>query len=340
MRYPGIIIAILYLLVGFQTNAQVDFRFSQFLQNPVPANPAFTGIEDYLDVKLGYRQQWIGFEGAPSNNLLTLNHALNVTRLPENVLKGTRIESRQNYRDMEAASTFAKRKAGRHGIALTLNNGNNGGFRNLAIGANYAYHLRVARRFVWSVGATAGFRSSRFDAANISVLNPSNDAIYNYYLQNEGIQNNLELNLGTIFYHQHFYIGYSFLGAELVQLSKSEAILARNRMFHSAQGGVNLNFGNGMVFSPSMLVYFRPQQPDRYLVNARIKWQDTIWGGLQYDHRSNASISVGGLISGVFSVNYSYAYPLSDVNLSSAGSHEVILGIKLFNKNWSESYLW
>ncbi len=54
-----VIIAIL-----FQSNswAQIDYRFTQFYQNPLPVNPAFAGIEDFVDVKVGYRTQWAGFD--------------------------------------------------------------------------------------------------------------------------------------------------------------------------------------------------------------------------------------------------------------------------------------
>jgi hypothetical protein len=36
-------------------------------------NPAITGIEDYTDVRLGYRDQWRGIEGAPVTAYLSVH---------------------------------------------------------------------------------------------------------------------------------------------------------------------------------------------------------------------------------------------------------------------------
>lgn len=30
-------------------------------------NPAISGIDNYIDAKVGYRNQWVGLEGAPQS---------------------------------------------------------------------------------------------------------------------------------------------------------------------------------------------------------------------------------------------------------------------------------
>ena len=50
---------------GGQANAQQRMQYSQYLWNGYLMNPAFAGIEDYIDLRSGYSHQWAGFEGAP-----------------------------------------------------------------------------------------------------------------------------------------------------------------------------------------------------------------------------------------------------------------------------------
>lgn len=39
-------------------------------------NPALSGIDSYIDLKLGHRQQWSGLEGAPSTQYISVNTAI------------------------------------------------------------------------------------------------------------------------------------------------------------------------------------------------------------------------------------------------------------------------
>ena len=40
-------------------------HYTQYILNNYILNPALSGIENYTDVKLSYRNQWVGFPGAP-----------------------------------------------------------------------------------------------------------------------------------------------------------------------------------------------------------------------------------------------------------------------------------
>ena len=59
------------LIVGLEyTNAQQLPMYSQFFWNDFVINPAYTGVTNSPRVQLGYRNQWGGFEGAPSTYTL------------------------------------------------------------------------------------------------------------------------------------------------------------------------------------------------------------------------------------------------------------------------------
>src|SRR6201996_3794333 len=72
---------ILYLLFVFiaclqSVSAQQKPQYTQYVFNNYLLNPAVSGIENYTDVKAGYRSQWTGLEGAPVTSYITINAPL------------------------------------------------------------------------------------------------------------------------------------------------------------------------------------------------------------------------------------------------------------------------
>src|SRR5437879_3864453 len=56
--------------VGF---AQQRSSYTQYILNNYILNPALTGIENYTDVKISARDQWVGLNGAPRTAYLTVH---------------------------------------------------------------------------------------------------------------------------------------------------------------------------------------------------------------------------------------------------------------------------
>ena len=61
------------LLCNYSTKAQQEAQFSNFVANAVFYNPAVVGGKDCLELKSGYRNQWIGIEGAPRSTFLSFS---------------------------------------------------------------------------------------------------------------------------------------------------------------------------------------------------------------------------------------------------------------------------
>ena len=58
---------ILPLLLAGELKAQQLPLYSQYLMNGFMINPAMAGYDGYTAFNLTYRQQWLGFQGAPEN---------------------------------------------------------------------------------------------------------------------------------------------------------------------------------------------------------------------------------------------------------------------------------
>ncbi|MEQ8926239.1 MAG: type IX secretion system membrane protein PorP/SprF [Fulvivirga sp.] len=60
------ILLILFTVIYGSTQAQQDPLYSQYLNNPIVLNPAYTGINDVFTGSVGYRSQWNGLDGSPT----------------------------------------------------------------------------------------------------------------------------------------------------------------------------------------------------------------------------------------------------------------------------------
>ena len=51
-------------------------QFSQYMRNQYMVNPAAAGMYDFLDITIGGRMQWLGFNNAPKTSYLYASSAL------------------------------------------------------------------------------------------------------------------------------------------------------------------------------------------------------------------------------------------------------------------------
>ena len=54
-------------------SAQQDPMVSQYMFNGLYLNPAYAGSHDYWSSTLSYRNQWVGFEGAPETEIAAVD---------------------------------------------------------------------------------------------------------------------------------------------------------------------------------------------------------------------------------------------------------------------------
>src|SRR5476651_557563 len=67
---------VLLMIVCGRVRGQQLPQYTQYIFNPLLVNPAVSGIENYVDVKAGYRSQWTGLQGAPVTSYFTINAPL------------------------------------------------------------------------------------------------------------------------------------------------------------------------------------------------------------------------------------------------------------------------
>ena len=177
--------------------AQQHFQFSQYQQIPLFYNPAFSGIEDFVDVKIGYRRRWAGFDDSPSSAFAMANFSFKMSTNHKYKRRGIRLVEPEAFHRLETDEEFQYRKARRNGFGVGLLQNDNTNVKDLGGFVSYAYHLPITDYIIWSLGTSVAVNNKRLDPSGLTVTDPANDITYQGYITDGGATTDLNINLGS-----------------------------------------------------------------------------------------------------------------------------------------------
>ncbi|HWZ13647.1 MAG TPA: type IX secretion system membrane protein PorP/SprF [Mucilaginibacter sp.] len=324
---------ILHLLIVFFAVIQCSFaqqrpQYTQYVFNNYLLNPAVGGIENYTDVKAGYRSQWTGLQGAPVTSYLTVNAPLG-----KNFLEG----------DATSASSGSDNPSSRlytqgymaaephHGIGFMLVTDQAGPITQTNIDATYSYHLGLAPRLNLAVGVSAGVNHVSLNTSMLTLENPFDPAIAN----GNNSQWKPDLGVGAWLYSAEYYFG-----ASVQQLLPQTLYFSNNSSYNQSKtvpqyfftGGFKVFMSDDVTLLPSFLVKIIKPLPITYDLNAKFSFRDRFWVGGSYRRDDSFGVLAGININSFINVGYSYDITTSALNTVSNGSHEIVISLLLNNR--------
>ena len=69
------------MFTGIGSFAQQNAQFTQYMYNTININPAYAGSRGALSIFALHRTQWLGLDGAPVTNAVSVNTPFNGTNL-------------------------------------------------------------------------------------------------------------------------------------------------------------------------------------------------------------------------------------------------------------------
>ncbi|WP_146819058.1 PorP/SprF family type IX secretion system membrane protein, partial [Flavobacterium noncentrifugens] len=75
------ILIFVLMFTGALSYAQQDAQFTQYMYNTVNVNPAYAGSRGALSIFGLHRTQWVGVDGAPTTNAVSMNTPINDSNL-------------------------------------------------------------------------------------------------------------------------------------------------------------------------------------------------------------------------------------------------------------------
>lgn len=320
---------LIFLMMGMLASAQQKPLTSQYMLNNFLLNPAVSGIENYTDLRAGYRDQWTGLKGAPVSSYVTismpLGHAFKAGDAAAFPASGTEDPAGRlltgSYQAAEA----------HHGIGLTLLSDKAGPVSATNLDLSYAYHIGLAARLNLAMGFSAGFRNVLLNRAEITLANANDPAL------REEIANTWQPDLGAglWLYSKDFYAGIS--ARQLISAHAFYAGTPAIGQWKSSPGyyltaGLKLFLSEDLSILPSLLLKKSGFEPLSFDLNLKFSYLDSLWAGISYRHNDSYSALLGININSLLNLGYSYDLTLSTLNKVSSGSHEIVLGFLLNNR--------
>jgi type IX secretion system PorP/SprF family membrane protein len=335
---------LVFAALGLVITAQAQQRphYTQYVLNNFILNPAVAGIENYTDVKISHRHQWVGLDGAPVTTYLTIHGPL--TKSAYDRENPTTFHAQgQNPRGKAYWQDYTKADP-HHGIGFTMLNDRTGPLNRFSVAATYAYHVGIAERTSLSAGISAGVQNMTLDQSKLVFNTPVDPAV-----AGSGYLNKLrpDVSAGLWLYSSRYFLGLAAQNIIPSQLSFAEDTLkvtSKGQLVPHLflQGGYRMFVNDDVSFLPSVVVRYINPMPIGIDINAKFQYQDFVWAGASYRLQDGFSGMVGINVSSTFNIGYSYDYTTSRLNTVSKGSHEIVVGFMLGNKygDWCPRNIW
>jgi type IX secretion system PorP/SprF family membrane protein len=292
------ILAILSVAFAGNLFAQ-DPEFTQFYANPLYLNPAFAGTAHCPRVSLNYRNQWPG-------------------------ISGSFITSSVSY------DQHVDGLSGGVGLLVWNDRAGEGTLTTTNVSGIYSYQIPVTRRFSLKVGIQGTWAQKSVDWSKLTfgdMIDPRKGFIYeSNEVPRDKPANYVDFSAGILGFSEKYFVG--FAAHHLTQPDESviegTSPLPRKYTFHAGAVLPVESKGEAASLSPNVLV----QLQDKFLqINFGMYFsKGPIIGGLWY-RNSDSFISLIGFQAGILKFGYSYDITVSKLTNTTAGSHEISLGL-------------
>lgn len=296
------VLAILTFTVVSELFAQ-DPEFTQFYANPLYLNPAFAGTAHCPRVNLNYRNQWPGISGSFITTSVSYDQHVDAL-------------------------------AGGIGLLVWNDRAGEGTLKTTNVSGIYSYQIPITRRFSMKAGIQGTWAQKSVDWSKLTfgdMIDARRGFIYNTNeIQRDEPANYVDFSAGLLGFSDKYFIGFAV--HHLTQPDESviegESPLPRKYTFHAGAVIPIESKGEAASLSPNILIQ---RQQDFMQYNFGMYFtKGPIVGGLwwrQAAGNSDSFIALIGLQAGILKFGYSYDITISKLTMTTAGSHEISLGL-------------
>lgn len=281
--------------------AQQEAQFTQYMHNTFNFNPAYTGSRGAMNIFILHRAQWIGLEGAPETNTVSISSPIEGTNL---------------------------------GVGLSIINDKIGISNQNSIAAAISYSIKTSKKYKLSFGLQCTAQLLSVDFSRLTLRNPSDYAIS----QQSSLDNSFSPNIGAgiYFYSDKMYFGLSIpqlLDAKYYNDNASTVYSEQKHSFFMAGRVFDLN--ENIKFKPAILSKIVPGAPMQLDVSGNFLIYDKITFGAAYRWNVAMSGLAGFQINNSWYIGYAYDLETNKLAHYNSGSHEIFLRFEVF-KNYNK----
>jgi type IX secretion system PorP/SprF family membrane protein len=274
--------------------AQQDAQFTQYMYNTINVNPAYAGSKDVMSVFVLHRAQWIGIEGAPITNAVSINAPI----------KGSDI-----------------------GIGVSLINDNIGPTQENTISADLSYTIKTSETFKLSFGVKTTANLFNLDATKLNPVNANDINLQNY---NKFTPN---IGAGVYLHSNKGYVGFSVPNfIESQHYNDNEVAINKKKINYYLIAGYVFDLSDAVKFKPAVLTKLVQGAPMQVDLSGNFLINDKFTAGIAYRWNAAMSALVGFQATDSWFIGYGYDMETTKLANYNSGTHELFLRYELFNK--------
>ncbi len=326
------------VVMGLAAVAQQRPHYTQYILNNYILNPALSGIENYVDVKISTRDQWVGLNGAPKTSYISIQGPIGKgdyrTSSTSFNVPGENPRGKYYWENYTAAESH-------HGVGLTMINDRTGSFNRFTVNATYAYHLGLNATTNLAAGFAAGITNVSIDRSKTDFTGQGDafDPAFAGSVSKEINKIRPDLGIGFWLYSKSYFVGLSAqqILPQKLSFTDDATFITSGRLvphvFLSA--GYRFLLSDDINAIPSfMLKYVQNSSKNDFQPEANIKlqYQDLFWVGGSYRYQDGYAAMGGINIGNTFNIGYAYDFTTTALNTVAKGTHEILVGFLIGNK--------
>lgn len=281
--------ALLLMCALSSANGQTNRLYSLYMFNPLILNPAYAGSQNQLVAVAVGRLQWVGVEGSPETQMLSLHAG-------------------------------SKRKP--VGLGLTLSHESIGIHDNTQVTGSYAYQIR-GRDYKLSFGLQAGVEFNQVDFNKLALVSqdPLAQGAYSTVKPNIGF--------GIYYSAPKGYSGFSVPFLLENRLEKDGTSVLRNNRYYFFTAGRIFKLNREIVFKPSFLTRFQSGNALSFDISGTFYYKKTFAAGASLRSAKSLALLLEMQLTDRLRFGYAYDASLNKLSTYTTGSHELMLSFRM-----------
>lgn len=296
-HFKNVLAVVLLSLGCANVHAQQDPQYTHYMYNTININPAYAGSREAMSIFGLHREQWVGLDGAPKTNTLSINTPIKNSKL---------------------------------GLGVSFVNDQIGVMKENTFSVDLSYTIDLdhkENKLSFGLKGSMNLLDVRYSDLNLQSQNDMK------FAQDINGQFSPNVGAGIYFHNRKSYLGLSvphFLQTE--RYDDNMYATMQTRMNFYLIGGHVFDLNPNIKFKPAFLLKAVEGAPLQADVTANFLFSEKLTLGVAYRWDAAWSALAGFQITDGLMIGYSYDAETTKLANYNSGSHEVFLRFELFNK--------